>query len=137
VRYGPLHGYRLMQATGRSPAFPFGFGLSYTTFEHGRLVAKQDWDGTVRLSVPVVNTGTREGDEVVQVYLDEALGTEPRPLRTLRAFRRVRVAPGSMANVEFELGPDLLARTRAAHGGATRLHVGRDADPAGHRTVVV
>jgi beta-glucosidase len=135
VRYGPLHGYRLMEATGRPAAFPFGFGLSYTTFEHGRLVAKRAWDGSVTLTVPVVNTGTRAGDEVVQVYLDEALGTEPRPLRTLRAFRRVTVAPGEMANVTFDLGPDVLARATAGPGGKVRLHVGRDADPAGHRTV--
>jgi beta-glucosidase len=139
VRYGPLHGYRLMEATGRSPAFPFGFGLSYTTFELGRLVARREWDGNVRLTVPVVNTGTREGDEVVQVYLDEALGSDPRPLRTLRAFRRVTVAPGTMVNVAFDLGPDVLARTVASGGadGKLRLHVGRDADPSGHRTVEV
>ena len=137
VRYGPLHGYRLMEATGRPPAFPFGFGLSYTTFELGRLVAKRSWDGAVRLTVPVVNTGTRVGDEVVQLYLDEPLGSEPRPLRTLRAFRRVTVAPGALANVEFELPPDMLTRTVVAHGGRARLHVGRDADPAGHRTIEV
>ena len=135
VRYGPLHGYRLMEATGRSPAFPFGFGLSYTSFELGRVAARRAGDGSVRLTVPVVNTGTREGDEVVQVYLDEALGSEPRPLRTLRAFRRVTVAPGTMANVTFDLGPDLLARTVTGNGGKVRLHVGRDADPSGHRTV--
>jgi beta-glucosidase len=89
----------------------------------------------VALTVPVVNTGTRTGDEVVQVYLDEALGTEPRPLRTLRAFRRVTVAPGEMANVTFDLGPEVLARATTAPGGKVRLHVGRDADAAGHRTV--
>jgi beta-glucosidase len=136
ARLDPLHGYRLMQATGRPPAFPFGFGLSYTTFEHGRLVAKRSWDGTVRLTVPVVNTGTRQGDEVVQVYLDEALGSDPRPLRTLRAFRRVTVPPGAMENITFELAPGTLARA-PRHGGKVRLHVGRDADPAGHRTVEV
>lgn len=137
VRYGPLHGYRLMEATGRSPAFPFGFGLSYTTFELGRVEAVRGWDGGVQLTVPVVNTGTRDGDEVVQVYLDEALGSEPRPLRTLRAFRRVTVAAGTMENVTIDLGPEELARTIAAGGGKVRLHVGRDADPAGHRTVAV
>ncbi len=137
VRHGPLHGYRLMEATGRDPAFPFGFGLSYTTFEHGRPVAKRTSDGTVRLNVPVVNTGTRTGDEVVQVYLDEALGSEPRPLRTLRGFRRVTVAPGAMTNVVFELPAEVVAPTAAAHGGAVRLHVGRDADPTGHRTVEI
>ena len=137
VRYGPLHGYRLMEVTGRSPAFPFGFGLSYTTFEHGRLAGARSWDGTVRLTVPVVNTGTRTGDEVVQVYLDEPLGSDPRPLRTLRAFRRVTVAPGALVNVTFELGADVVARTAIAHGGRVRVHVGRDADPAGHRTIEV
>jgi beta-glucosidase len=136
VRLGPLHGYRLMQATGRSPAFPFGFGLSYTTFEHGRPAAKRTLDGTVRLTVPVVNTGTVPGDEVVQVYVDEALGSDPRPLRTLRAFRRVPVAPGTVANVVFELGPEVAAAATGADG-VLRLHVGRDADPDGHRTVEV
>ncbi|HET6949196.1 MAG TPA: glycoside hydrolase family 3 C-terminal domain-containing protein [Acidimicrobiales bacterium] len=135
VRYGPLHGYRLMEATGRVPAFPFGFGLSYTSFEIGRLVARRGYDGGVTLTVPVVNTGTLPGDEVVQIYLDEALGSDPRPLRTLRAFRRVTVAPGDMVNVRFDFDPDELARTRAVHAGAVRLHVGRDADPAGHRTI--
>jgi beta-glucosidase len=137
VRYGPLHGYRLMEATGRSPAFPFGFGLSYTTFELGRVAARRTADGHVRLTVPVVNTGTREADEVVQVYLDEALGSDPRPLRTLRAFRRVTVAPGTMTNVAFDLAPEVLARATGAPGERVRLHVGRDADPAGHRTVDV
>jgi beta-glucosidase len=137
VRYGPLHGYRLMEATGRSPAYPFGFGLSYTAFEHGRLAGTRSWDGTVRLTVPVVNTGTRTGDEVVQVYLDEPLGSDPRPLRTLRAFRRVTVAPGALVNVTFELGADVVARTAIAHGGRVRVHVGRDAEPAGHRTIEV
>ena len=72
---------------------------------------------------------------MVQVYLDEALGTEPRPLRTLRAFRRVTVAPGELANVVFDLRPDVVARTPRTADGKVRLHVGRDADPAGHRTV--
>ncbi len=89
----------------------------------------------MRLTVPVVNTGIRTGDEVVQVYLDEALGSEPRPLRTLRAFRRVTVAPGALVNVTFDLAPDVLARTPRTTDGKVRLHVGRDADPAGHRTV--
>ncbi len=137
ARYGPLHGYRLMQATGREPAFPFGFGLSYTTFEYGRLAARAGRDGSVRLTVPIVNTGTVPGDEVVQVYLDEPLGSDPRPLRTLRAFRRVTLAPGTVEDVTFELGPDVLARTAAAHGGAIRLHVGPSADAASHRTILV
>jgi len=85
----------------------------------------------------VVNTGTRPGDEVVQVYLDEPLGSDPRPLRTLRAFRRVTVAPGMVANVEFELGPDVLGRATGRSGGTVRLHVGSSADPGTHHTVKV
>jgi beta-glucosidase len=135
VRVGALHGYRLMEATGRSPAYPFGYGLSYSTFEHGRITAVEGGDGSVRITVPVVNTGTRPGDEVVQVYLDEALGSDPRPLRTLRAFRRVTVAPGMVTNVVIDLTRDHLARTAAATGGAVRVHVGRSADPADHRTL--
>jgi beta-glucosidase len=137
VRFGSLYGYRLMEATGRSPAYPFGYGLSYTTFEHGRITVREAADGRVQLTVPVVNTGTRPGDEVVQVYLDEARGSDPRPLRTLRAFRRVTVAPGMVANVEFELTPDVLGRTAGRHGGTVRLHIGSNADPATHRTVKV
>jgi beta-glucosidase len=137
VRFGSLYGYRLMEATGRSPAYPFGYGLSYTTFEHGRITVREAADGRVQLTVPVVNTGTRPGDEVVQVYLDEARGSDPRPLRTLRAFRRVTVAPGMVANVEFELTPDMLGRTASRHGGTVRLHIGSNADPATHRTVKV
>ncbi|HKY68123.1 MAG TPA: glycoside hydrolase family 3 C-terminal domain-containing protein, partial [Acidimicrobiales bacterium] len=135
VRYGPLHGYRLMEATGRSPAYPFGFGLTYTTFEHGRATGVRGRDGGVRVTVPVVNTGVRSGDEVVQLYVDEALGSEPRPLRTLRAFRRVTVPPGEMRNVTVDVPPEALARSPRTADGRVRLHLGTDADPAGHRTV--
>jgi beta-glucosidase len=137
ARFVSLDGYRMMEATGRSPAYPFGFGLTYTTFEHGRITTRETADGRVQLTVPVVNTGTRPGDEVVQVYLDEARGTDPRPLRTLKAFRRVTVAPGMVANVEFELSPDMLGRASARTAGIVRLHVGSSADPATHRTVKV
>jgi beta-glucosidase len=137
VRYGPLHGYRLMEATDRSPAFAFGFGLTYTTFDRGRITAVRRVDGDVRVTVPVVNTGLRTGDEVVQLYVDEALGSEPRPLRTLRAARRVTVTPGQLRDVTVDLSPDLLARTPRTADGKVRIHVGSSADPATHHTVEV
>jgi beta-glucosidase len=135
--YGPLHGYRLMQATERSPAFPFGFGLSYTTFEHGRLVGRRTWDGTIAVTVPVTNTGTWVGDEVVQLYLDERLGSDPRPLRALRGFRRVTVAPGATINVTLPVPPDAAVRAQATNGGALVVHVGRSADPRDQRSVEI
>ncbi|HZA86608.1 MAG TPA: glycoside hydrolase family 3 C-terminal domain-containing protein, partial [Acidimicrobiales bacterium] len=137
VRYGPLHGYRLMQASERSPAFPFGFGLSYTTFEHGRLVGRRTWEGTITVTVPVSNTGTRPGDEVVQLYLDEPLGSDPRPLRTLRAFRRVTVDAATTVNVTLTVPPDAAKRAEAANGGTLLVHVGRSADPRDQRSVEV
>jgi beta-glucosidase len=137
VRYGPLHGYRLMQATERAPAYPFGFGLSYTTFQHGRVVARRAWDGTISVTVPVTNTGTRAGDEVVQLYLDEPLGSEPRPLRTLRGFRRVTIEPATTANVALPVPLDAARRARAANGGTLVVHVGRSADPRDQHPVEV
>jgi beta-glucosidase len=137
VRYGPLHGYRLMQATERAPAFPFGFGLSYTTFGHGRLTGRRTWDGTIAVTVPVTNTGTCAGDEVVQLYLDEALGSDPRPLRTLRGFRRVTVAPGATVNVTLVVPPEAADRAQAANGGVLVVHVGRSADPRDQRSIEV
>jgi beta-glucosidase len=137
VRYGPLHGYRLMQATERAPAFPFGFGLSYATFKHGRLTGRRTWDGTITVTVPVTNTGTCAGDEVVQLYLDEALGSDPRPLRALRGFRRVTVAPGATVNVTLVVPPDAADRAQASNGGVLVVHVGRSADPRDQRAIEV
>jgi beta-glucosidase len=120
AHYGPLHGYRLMQAARRDPAFWFGHGLSYTRFEYDP--PWLDGDGLV---VRVRNAGRRAGDEVVQLYVDRALGTEPRELGTLCAFRRVSVAPGQAREVRFALEPTW-----------RRVHVGPSADPRTWTTVV-
>ena len=86
--------YRYMT---EKPLFPFGYGLSYTTFSYGdaRL------DGTT-LVIPVTNTGNRDGDEIVQVYLSRPDDTEG-PVQTLRAFKRVSVPKGKTVNVSFPL----------------------------------
>ena len=94
--------YRYMQD---APLFPFGYGLSYTTFGYGKtaldkseLTAGQP----LRLTVPVTNTGKRDGEEVVQVYLRKQ-GDAEGPVKTLRAFKRVRIPAGKTVNVEFDL----------------------------------
>jgi beta-glucosidase len=90
-----------LDLTGQ-PLFPFGFGLSYTTFEYSALDIAPAGDAfTVRCSVK--NTGTRAGDEVVQLYLHDVLASVARPVMQLEAFRRVRLAPGQSQEVTFTL----------------------------------
>jgi beta-glucosidase len=94
------------------PLFPFGFGLSYTTFEIGapRLsAARVRADQPVTVSVNVRNTGRVSGDEVVQLYVHELVSSVTRPLKALKAFRRVTLAPGESTTVRFSLGRDAFA----------------------------
>jgi beta-glucosidase len=85
----------------------------------------------------VTNTGTCPGDEVVQLYLDEPLGSDPRPLRALRGFRRVAVAPGATINVTLPVPPDAAERAQAANGGVLVVHVGRSSDTRDQRAVEI
>lgn len=96
---------RTYRYLGEDPLFPFGYGLSYTTFRYGRAAADRTrlHDGqTLRVRIPVTNTGDRDGEEVVQLYLqrtDDPSG----PVQTLRAFRRIPIAAGATETVVFEL----------------------------------
>lgn len=95
-----------------SPLFPFGHGLTYTTFGYANLrVAKDSVRAhePVSVSVQVSNTGTRAGTEVVQLYLRDDAATVTRPVRELRGFRRVTLQPGQTQTVRFELGAEDLA----------------------------
>lgn len=99
-----LRGY-LDQTT--EPLYPFGYGISYTSFELGAPVlssATIPADGTVRVSVDVTNTGEREGDEVVQLYIRDVISSVTRPVKELRGFQRVTLQPGETRTVTFELG---------------------------------
>ena len=94
--------YRYMQDT---PLFPFGYGLSYTTFSYDKVVLDKSEvtaGQTLKLTVPVTNTGKRDGEEVVQVYLKKQ-GDAEGPVKTLRAFKRVFIPAGQTANIEFDL----------------------------------
>lgn len=101
-----------------SPQFPFGFGLSYTAFEYRDLRVEVDRSG-LRARVIVANTGQREGEEVVQLYLRDNVATISRPVKELKAFRRVAIPAGGEMEVE-------LAVPRQAMGffdGEGRLHL--------------
>ncbi len=96
----------------RQPLFPFGHGLSYTTFDispprllNPRIAATE----TAVLDVDVTNTGQRAGDEVVQLYIRDDVSSAPRPVLELRGFQRVSLAPGEKRTLRFALTPDALA----------------------------
>jgi beta-glucosidase len=92
-----------------APLYPFGYGLSYTSFEVGVPHLSSDriaTDGSVSVTVPVRNTGLRAGDETVQVYVHQQVGSVTRPIKELKAFRRVTLAPGETKTLSFSLGPE-------------------------------
>jgi beta-glucosidase len=90
------------------PLFPFGHGLSYSTFEYSALVidpAEIPATGRVTVRCTVANRGKRAGDEVVQLYIRDVLGSVARPVMELRGFERVRLDPGQSRQLTFALGP--------------------------------
>ncbi len=92
-----------------SPLYPFGYGLSYTTFDYKDLALSSDvmpMDGSLTASVTVSNTGNRAADEVVQLYVRDLVGSISRPVKELKGFKRVSLAPGESKRVEFTLTPD-------------------------------
>ncbi|HKB16048.1 MAG TPA: glycoside hydrolase family 3 C-terminal domain-containing protein, partial [Planctomycetota bacterium] len=104
-------GYDYVDLSGR-PLFPFGHGLSYTRFEYSDLriePAEIPPTGRVEVHVDVRNAGARAGEEVVQLYVRDEIGGVVRPVKELRGFRRIALAPGEARTVRFGLGPGDLA----------------------------
>jgi len=96
---------------GRKPLFPFGWGLSYTTFRFDHLRLDPTSIGTggeTTVSAEVTNTGTREGDEVAQLYIHQRVASVTRPVMELRGFQRLTLKPGETKTVEFKLRPRAL-----------------------------
>ncbi|MDO4613921.1 MAG: glycoside hydrolase family 3 C-terminal domain-containing protein [Actinomycetaceae bacterium] len=103
---GVFVGYRYYASIGRDVLFPFGHGLSYTTFEVDDLTVsarEMGEDDEIEVSVRVTNTGERAGKEVVQLYVASAPSSLPRPVRELRGFDKVELAAGASARVHFRL----------------------------------
>jgi beta-glucosidase len=94
------------------PLFPFGYGLSYTTFRFANLrvdPASIGTGGSVTVSVDVTNTGAREGDEVPQLYIHERVSPLTQPVMQLKGFQRISLKPGEKQTVEFKLTSDMLS----------------------------
>jgi beta-glucosidase len=94
-----------------TPLYPFGYGLSYTTFSFDHLQvspAEAKVGSNLQVSVDVTNTGNRAGDVVVQLYIHQRAGSASRPVRQLKGFQRVSLAAGATQTVQFTLGPNEL-----------------------------
>ena len=105
-------GYRFTDKNKIKPTFPFGHGLSYTTFEYGKATIdrkKGTADDVFTVTIPVTNTGDREGSEIVQLYVSDLKSSLPRPVKELKGFSKVRLAPGQTENVSFEISRDALS----------------------------
>ncbi|NJM25303.1 MAG: glycosyl hydrolase, partial [Bacteroidia bacterium] len=88
------------------PLYPFGFGLSYTTFDYGDIVLSSDAINTsneLTVTCKVTNTGPVAGDEVVQLYVRDVVGSVTRPLKELKAFEKISLKPGESKDVKFTL----------------------------------
>ncbi|PRY29975.1 beta-glucosidase [Pseudosporangium ferrugineum] len=131
VRYGEglLIGYRWYDAHRLPVAYPFGHGLSYTTFGYDGLTTTTDAD-RVRVTLTVTNTGPRPGTEIVQVYVTDPQAAVYRPEQELRGFARVTLAPGESERVTVELGRRAFAywhpalRRWTVEAGAFGIRVG-------------
>jgi beta-glucosidase len=136
TEYEYLHGYRHFDDKGIKPLYPFGFGLSYTTFEYSNLVIPCEGvspEGRLLVTVDIENTGNRKGVEVAQLYVSYPESAARRPPKELKGFARVEVAKGEKITVEIPVQiPDLAYFDTDKHGWIVEevrhtVHVGPDA----------
>jgi beta-glucosidase len=130
---GIFVGYRHFDAKQVEPLFPFGYGLSYTTFAYESLAvspARLKPGAVLEARVTVRNTGMRRGAEVVQLYVGDVRSTLPRPPRELKGFQKVLLDPGESRVLTFRIGPEALAffdperKAWALEPGAFDIQVG-------------
>lgn len=109
---GIFVGYRWVDKEKTKPLFSFGHGLSYTTFAYGKAVADKKvmgQDETLTITLPVTNTGCREGSEVIQLYISDLQSSLPRPVKELKGFSKVKLAPGETREITFTIGKEALS----------------------------
>jgi len=119
-----------------APLYEFGYGLSYTKFEYGNLeITPQEIEpaGEVDISLRVKNSGDRHGEEVIQLYLDDVVSSVSTPVKELKRFQKISLAPGEEKTVQFKLTPGdlaLLDRNLApvVEPGAFEVMIGSSSD---------
>jgi beta-glucosidase len=130
--YDVRHGRTYMYFKGQ-PLYPFGYGLSYTTFKYSKLRTSAPSiksDGSINVSADVTNTGQRDGEEVVQMYVTHLNSMVDRPLKELKGFKRIEVGAGQTRTVTLTLRGDQLAywdsakKGWAVENGTIRVHIG-------------
>ncbi|NMP37924.1 MAG: glycosyl hydrolase [Clostridiales bacterium] len=141
IEYGYYHGYTLFEKEKLTPAYAFGFGLSYTSFELSGFKAKRTQDG-IAVTVKVKNTGKRAGAQVVQVYAGSADGRADRPVKLLKGFKRIELEAGESAAAELLINTDELKfynpETKAWElDTAYNIFAGSDCEEANSRCVKV
>ena len=112
LEYDIIKARRTYQYFDGTPLYPFGHGLSYSTFRYGRLAI----ESPLKVSIPVTNTSDRAGDEVVQLYTHQRESRDPQPKLTLRAFQRVHLNPGQTRTVRFSVPVKDLAHWDVTRG---------------------
>jgi len=128
-----------------SPLFPFGFGLSYTTFEISNVRLEQSSigiDGATRVLAEVTNAGDREGSEVIQMYIRDRVSSVTRPVRELKGFERVTLKPGETRSLAMDITPASLAffdvnKEFVVEPGEFEIMVGRSSRTADLETVIL
>jgi hypothetical protein len=131
--------------SSRKPLYPFGYGLSYTTFKFDNLRVEPAQilsNGTAKVSVDITNSGSREGDEVPQLYIHQRVASITQPVMQLKAFQRVTLKPGEKKNVEFAVTSDMLSMLdvdmhRVVEPGVFDLMVGPSSDQTSTVTLTV
>jgi beta-glucosidase len=117
-----------------APLYPFGYGLSYTTFEYSPIsisATEVAQGASLTAEVTVTNTGKVAGKEVVQMYLQDVVGSTTRPLRELKGFEKIALEPGESKTVTFEITPELMSHYNSdlefvAEPGEFRVSIGAD-----------
>ena len=123
-----LRSYVLANST---PLFPFGYGLSYTSFKYDHLKLDPeaiDPSGTTVVTADVSNTGSRAGDEIVELYIHDLVSLPVRPIMELKDFARIHLEPGETKTVKFDLTPDKLE--------SFNMHMKREVSPGDFAVMV-